>query len=416
VVLLLVLAAAMPSTGEPSSTLSFSAVADSRLVSANFTVEPGIIFPQLIDAGSSVAQAQLSSLGDSKAFASDPYPSESAVLLPGLVAGLTSGATSGIVPEYPLIASSSFPAKPDQRVALANLSLSAQSAPDRTTGSAGNGLNEAVASAERDPGSGTVTVKATTAAAALSLPGLLSLDGVRSTATAKQAPGGKVELSSSFDIGALVIAGQRVSLSGLLGSSGEGLDLGSTAVGLLLQQLAASGTTIDVLPAEKTADTVLSAGLRIRTVTPAPDLPPLPPLPDTGLSSVPALAAVLALPGGLSGIQDIVTEVVIGRASAHIEARTIGGEVDGDAADVPSIGSPGNGVGTGGLGTTVGLPPIGSPSAPGATPSPTAPTAMSRTSTIAEVSSDPFYAALLLAGVACVGAFVLIGKLGVREA
>jgi hypothetical protein len=41
---------------------------------------------------------------------------------------------------------------------------------------------------------------------------------------------------------------------------------------------------------------------------------------------------------------------------------------------------------------------------------------MSRTSTIAEVSSDPFYAALLLAGVACVGAFVLIGKLGVREA
>ena len=404
----LVFVTAVPSTSAQSS-LAFSAVADGRLVAANFTFEPGIIFPQLVDAGSSVAQAELSSLGDSAAFASDPYPSESVVLLPGLVAGLTSGATSGLVPEYPLIASSSYPSKPEQIVSVGSLTLAAESSENRTTSVAGNGLNEAKASVQRDRTSGAVTARATTAAATLSLPGLLSLDGVRSSASARQAPDGKIELSSSFDIGTLVIAGQRISLSGLLGASGDGFDLGSTAVGLLLQQLAANGTTIDFLPAEKTKDSVMSAGLRIRSVMPAPELPPLPPLPDTGLSSLPALAAVLALPGGLSGIENIVTEVVIGRASVRIDARTLGS--GGEVVSAPVVDLPEFGDG----GAAVGLPSGPSVSIPGST-APTSPSGISSTLAIADVRSDPFYAVLLLAGVACVGTFVLIGKLGVREA
>jgi hypothetical protein len=323
------------------------------------------------------------------------------------VAGLTAGATSGVVPEYPLIASSSYPSKPDQTVALGSLNLAAESAENRTTGAAGNGVNEAKAIVQRDVASGVVTARATTAAATLSLPGLLSIDGVRSTASARQAPGGAVELASSFDIGTLIIAGQRLSLSGLLGASGDGIDLGSTAAGLLLEQLAANGTTIDVLPAERTDDSVTSAGLRIRTVTPAPELPPLPPLPDTGLSSVPALAAVLALPGGLSGIENIVTEVIIGRASVRIDGRTLGGgsEVVAPIVDLPPVG---------GGPASLDLPQGPSVTGPGAT-TPTTPSAISDTLAIADIRSAPFYAVLLFAGAACVGAFVLIGKLGVRE-
>jgi hypothetical protein len=86
------------------------------LAAVDFTAEPGVVFPQLIDAGGSVAQASLSSLGVSTAFASDPYPSESFVLAPGLIAGLTSGATSAVIPPYPLIASSNFPAIPEKVV------------------------------------------------------------------------------------------------------------------------------------------------------------------------------------------------------------------------------------------------------------------------------------------------------------
>jgi hypothetical protein len=410
---------ATPSSSAQTST-AFSAVADARLTAVNFTFVPGIVFPQLIDAGSAVAQAELSSLGDSRSFASSPYPSESAVLLPGLVAGLTNGGTSGVVPEYPLVASSSHPTTPAQRVEAGSLVLDAASGERSTRGAASDGLDEATATVARDANTGAVVARAETAAASIRLSSLLSLDGVRSTAEARTADDGTVELTSSFDVGALVVAGQRLGLEDLLAGSGGLPDLGGTAAGLLLEQLAADGTTIEVLPAEQTEDAITSAGLLVRRVEPAPDLPPLPPLPDTGLSSVPGAAAVLALPNGLSGVEEIVTEVVIGRASARVDARALPG--------LPEVSPPVDAAGPAtplgaGAGSSVGSPartPV-----PAATPRPASPAAPAggqapsagpaTALAIADIATPPFYAVLLIAGAACVGTVVLIGKLGVRE-
>jgi hypothetical protein len=332
------------------------------------------------------------------------------VLLPGLVAGLTAGATSGVIPDYPLIASSTFPAAPDQRVELGSIVLDANSADGTTTGRTTNGLNQATATVTKDPSSGTVTARSETAAGRIRLSNLLTLDGVRSTAVAQQDEEGHLTLSSSFTFGALDVNGQRITLSDLLRVRSQHLDLGATAAKLLLDQLAGEGTSIDVVPQEKTKDSVTSAGLRIRLVTPAPDLPSLPSLPDTGLSSVPALSAILALPGGVSGLKSVVTEVVIGQATARIDGRTL--------PPPPSEGSEAGG----------GVPPLlGTPEAPPAflaptpiTPAPSAapePPALGpdRSLAIADLRSTPFYAALVLVGLLCASAFVLIGKLGVRE-
>src|SRR5690606_29422749 len=105
-----------------------------------------------------------------------------------------------------------------------------------------------------------------------------------------------VELDSSFEVGALVVAGQRLPLSILAPDQRASL---ASVGAALLQQLSQQGLTIDLLPEERTERSITSAGLRIRMVTETPELPPLPPLPDLGLPPLPALPTILALPGGL---------------------------------------------------------------------------------------------------------------------
>ncbi|GAA0616672.1 hypothetical protein GCM10009547_18460 [Sporichthya brevicatena] len=298
---------------------TFEAVADARLAAVNFTAEPPVIFGQLVDAGGSVAQASLNSLGNSTAFASDPYPSESAVLAPGLIAGLTGGATSDVVPAYPLIASSNFPSVPEKRVQAGPVTLEATSGVATSRGSTANGANTGLASVTRDPSDDRVTARAEVAGSSVVLSDALVLNGVRSAATASRLPSGQIELTSSFDVAALTIAGQRVPLSDALTGPDGALSAATAAGRALLDALAAQGTTIQYLPAEKTEDGITSAGLRIRSIQAAP----------------PELA---------SGLERVIAEVTIGQTAARVTNRALPqtGGLGPDLGTTPAL-TPGTG-------------------------------------------------------------------------
>jgi hypothetical protein len=367
---------------------TFSGVADARLLAVNFNLSPPLIFPQLIDAGSSVAQAELSSLGTSTAFASDPYPSGSVVAAPGLVAGLTDGATSGVVPDYPLITSSAFPVQPDGRVQAGSIDLQAHSERASTRASSRNGANVAEASVSADGDLSEVTVKAQASAATVNISSLLSVDGVRSSATAKAGGDGKVELSSSFDVGALTIAGQRVPVIDDLITGEGGLLSGTTSVlGALLGPLAEQGTTVEVLPSTSTADSITSAGLRIRTRQPVP--------PDLA-----------------SGVEYVTFDITIGQVSARVDNLALA-LPDSSAVDI------GSGIDTG-IGTSLGS---GDLALPGGSTAPAVPSTASRPSAaidggtrlIADISARSIYPVLVAAGLVLVAVVNLVRKLGVQQ-
>jgi hypothetical protein len=366
---------------------TYSGVADARLLAVNFNLSPPLIFPQLVDAGSSVAQAELSSLGTSTAFASDPYPSGSVVAAPGLVAGLTEGATSGVVPDYPLITSSAFPVQPDGRVQAGSIDLQAHSERTSARASSRNGANIAEASVSADDTLSEVSVKAQASAATVHISSLLSVDGVRSTATAKAGGDGKVELSSSFEVGALTIAGQRVPVLDDLITGEGGLLSGTTSVlGALLGPLAEQGTTVEVLPSTRTADSITSAGLRIRTKQLVP--------PDLA-----------------SGVEFVTFDITIGQVSARVDNLALA-LPDSSTVDV------GSGVGTG-IGTSLdngGFALPGGQTAPApSTGRGPGTTVDGGTRLIADISASSIYPVLIAAGLVLVGLVNLIRKLGVQQ-
>jgi hypothetical protein len=275
---------------------TYSGLADARLIAVNFTAEPAVVFGQLIDGGASVVQAELSSLGTSTAFASDPYPSQSAVLLPGLIAGLSNGQTSQVIPNYPLIASSSNPTTPEQRVEAGPVTLEATSAETSSRGRTANGANTGLADVHYEPSSGQLIARAEGIATDIAISDQLVINGVRSAATATRAPSGTLQLTSDFSVAALTIAGQRVPLT-FSGPTGP-LTATTAAGAALLQALQASGTTITYLPETRTADGITSAGLRIRSIQHPP-------------------------PQFASGVEQVIAEVTIGQTAASVVNRAL---------------------------------------------------------------------------------------------
>jgi hypothetical protein len=369
---------------------TYSGVADARLLAVGLNLSPPLIFPQLVDAGSSVAQAELSSLGTSTAFASDPYPSGSVVAAPGLVAGLTGGATSGLVPDYPLITSSAFPVQPDGRVQAGPIDLQAHSERASTRASSRNGLDVAEASVTADGDLGEVTVRAQASAAAVNISSLLSVDGVRSSATAKAGPDGKVQLSSSFDVVALTIAGQRVPIiDDLITGEGGLLSAAPSILGALLGPLAEQGTTVEILPSTRTSDSITSAGLRIRTRQPVP--------PDLA-----------------SGIEFVTFDITIGQVSARVDNLAL-------ALPGTSPADVGSGIGSGvGIGPPADGGALAIPSAPvtpavPATGTHPATSIDGGTRLIADISVSSIYPVLLAAGLVLVAVVNLVRKLGVQQ-
>ena len=97
--------------GADAIRFSASATADGGRLA--FLVPGASVSDQIIDGGGPVAQADLDSLGSSRAFASTPYPGELGVIGPGIVASLINAPQP---PPYPFIAQSSHPSTPEQHV------------------------------------------------------------------------------------------------------------------------------------------------------------------------------------------------------------------------------------------------------------------------------------------------------------
>lgn len=393
-------AVAVVSPAPPSAAAgSFTATADARLLAVDLTTEPGVLFDQLVDAGYEVAQAQLDSLGGSTGFASNPYPSETVVLLPGLLASLSAGGTSDVVPPYPLIATSAHPLTPDDRLAAGPVVLEASSRAAGSRAQAADGAGRSVAEVGYDEGTDTVVARAETSLASVPVSSALTLHGLRSVAEVRRTSAGDLERTSSFEIAAVTILGQRIAL----GAGGLELAGGVVPVaggvdallGPLLDAVAAQGTTIELLPAVETADGIVSAGIRISNTS----VPP------------PEVAA---------GVERVRSAVTFGAASASVSGRAFvdvagptpdvavpvpdRGALDGGGSSSPSAPAAPGGVATGGAVAAAPVAPASVDAGP----------ARSIASVAADISVAGFYPVLVVAGLVLVAIVNLFRRFAVR--
>jgi hypothetical protein len=260
---------------QPSGAAStYSATAAGEVFRVLVRVEPPVLQADLIDPGALSAQASFTSFGESTAFASDPYPGSLPVAMPGLMDGLIDG-TQGFPPElakaidlpdYPFIASSSYPNTPSAKVTAGPVVLTGDSEERASQGVAVDGGNRTEARVSADTATDTVTSRATAQLDSVDLGSLMTMRGVRSAAQVVQTAGGERKRSSEFSVASLVVLGQalRVTPAGLeLAGLNVPVGGGAGSIDSLLKSLEEQGVSLRFLAATDTADGILSAGLLV---------------------------------------------------------------------------------------------------------------------------------------------------------
>lgn len=375
-----------------SAASSYTANADARLFAVDFTTTPPILFDPLFDGGSSVAQAQIDSLGGTAAFAADPYPGATVLGLPGLLA--SNGAPTSSAPTYPLVVSSDQ-ANPAGHREAGTIVLDAQSLPSASSSSVTDGGAMSKATATADPDTSEAHARAEATISSLQLSSTLSLNGVRTVADVTKSPSGTLERKSSFEVSSLTILGQQVALSGaglsLLGTNVPSGADPNALLSSLLKSVAEQGTTLEFIPPTEMPDGVTSAGLRITSVQNPP-------------------------PEVASGLESFKMQMTVGRASAFVtntafpsaggntDLTPSGSNVSNQAA--PSVAGANLG-GTAGAGTP--------PTVQGRSGAPVDPTAQNAAFIAADISLRRFYPILILAGAVGVAVVSVIRELGVRR-
>ena len=375
---------------------NFEAIAAGEIGRTVVKYEPAIVTPELADPGSSSVQAILNSTGLSTAFASSAYPGTLAISVPGLIDGLSGGQTD--LPDYPLIAQTSHPAAPDQSLNSGPVNMTSRSRADESLATVTDGVNKAEAHVRVDRATDTViaTTDVTTAGGDI---GAVRINGVYSTATVTRIPDGEPHRESTFAIGSMSILGQDVQLTedGLV-IPGQTVGLGGVdPVNELLRQLAATGTSVEVVSPTETANGIISAGI---TITRTEDL-------------------------GDNGI--ITTVTTYGRALAEVfnvprPTIDLGGGIDfGGVLPDSSTGGTGGFTppsSSGGISTpptasnpTTTQPPVVDP---GSSPGATIETILARGLVPDEIPNNRFYPVLAIAAGVLALVFSLFRKMGVR--
>lgn len=248
---------------------SATAAADGARFSMMVPNAPGTSTP--IDGGGPSAQASVSSLGASQAFASLPYPGDLPVRLPGLLAGV---GVAG-VPQYPFYAASDHPTAPDSRLEAPGYLLRATSREDRSAAEAagqgpeGSPISYRSAASVGPEGDGALVAAAGSLARNLRIGDLVIGEAV-SSARVRLASGGQVERSASFELTGVSIAGTAVTI----GERGVTISGTSTPVPDdhgLLAALAQRGIGVAYLAPLETAHGIVAGGLRITVTGTAPD-------------------------------------------------------------------------------------------------------------------------------------------------
>ena len=227
------------------------------------------------DAGSPTAQVVVNGLGESRGFAAMPYPGELVVSGPSLIFPLIGLPTP---PDYPLMASSEYPARPTSTVARGEVRLRADSAERSSqadasanggSGADGAGRLRAKADGVVDDTRHEVTGTARSTAESATFGGVFRIGRVDASATVRRGPTGPPTMSSTFVADGVTVAGLTV------GVTPEGLVLpgalapvpdtsGRNAV------LDNAGMSVQYLAPERTDDGIVSAGLAVTVRTPTP--------------------------------------------------------------------------------------------------------------------------------------------------
>jgi hypothetical protein len=257
----------------PPAPTSYEAVASAEGVRFSFGAPGFVAVDTFIDGGGPVSQSVIDGLGNSRAFASLPYPGDLAISGPGLLAGLT-GLPSP--PSYPFYVSSSHPTTPEAKLAQPGYALSAKSTESSsegatmTGGGSGSGTSASAigstvtdATTSRDATSGVVTAVATGTADVVNIGGVLRIGQVDARAKVTRGPGTDPTREASFVINGMSIAGQTV------GFSEKGFAFAGTNTPIpqgnpLLDALKQAKITVEYLSRVDNPDGVVSPGLVIR--------------------------------------------------------------------------------------------------------------------------------------------------------
>ena len=245
---------------------TYSASASADGVRLTFIAPNASLSDTAADVAGPSAQAQLDSLGASRAYGSFPYPGEVAVAAVGLVRTVSGGVP---VPDYPFYASSDYPLVEKKEVGSGIYALRAESAPRRAAGSASAGLAVEGAGtlalvrsvATSDATGDAVVSEATSTIEGLSV-GPLSLARIVSTARVSAGGDGHLTRKSSTDVVGASVAGTNVAITP------DGLKAGAGVVpvppaDLVTQALTQAGITVEFLHARELPDGVVAPTIRI---------------------------------------------------------------------------------------------------------------------------------------------------------
>lgn len=389
----------------PNGAYTGTASADGLRVT--YEVKGFLVVDRLADGGGPVAQATVSSL-ESVGFASAPYPGDTVLSAPPLVAGTANAP----VPDYPLVASSRYPTVEEQTVDQGVVRLSATSTATSSTarGVGGGpdddnvtaGTTRAGTEVVHDEATGEVTAKASTEAEAFSVADVFRIGRVASTATVVDAPNSLPKRETSMQIGEVTIAGQAVKITDS-GVSVAGSSTPLPASSPLLAALADQGIEVRYLAAEETPDGVVAPGLEVRVAHPIPTAPsPGVAVYQFGRASASATGGLGTFGAGGDGLGDVSVPVV-DSPTVDPGDSTSGVVVDDTVAEfVPS--------------------PLDTAPTPDASSTPaaesderaTAPVALVTTPQWAKSWTLAFYLVIVLSGVAVVGGGQLIRLVAVR--
>lgn len=363
----------------------------------------------VIEGDGPIAQAALSSTGESTGFASFPYPGAFFLSLQGLAASQGAPET----PQYPLLAQSDASLRPKDEVKQPGLDLSAQSSPDASSAQAAAGgtseqarVASAVAKANvtADKAAGTVLSEASADTEMLTA-GPLRIGRILADAHASHSSSGGLKRSSSLQLFDVTVNGITY------GFSDKGFSNGSSTSPLpanpAVEQLAKAGISVTYLAAKEVPDGVLSPGLRIQIDNAQSDM-------HTVLVVGQALAvasgdAASAAPGLLGG----------GLFNGGLPGASSGASRSGSSSGASAASTePSGGSGLSGSGASAIAPPA--PSSTGGTQSgqtpATATPLSSRPVSAGTAPGTSFYLLLVAGAVIAVVASQLISVVGVRWA
>jgi hypothetical protein len=359
---LLLLAGALAlATGRGGGQGSFRGTATAEGVRVGVLAGGAPVSSQVVDGASPIAQAALDSTIGSSAFASVLYPGDTVVTTPGLVAGFSGGATSEVIPPYPLIAIAGSTTAPESRAEAPGTSMQAEGSDRRGSATATTGTGQGAATftttATTELGDDdTVVASAATEAVGVAV-GPLQLGKVTARSLARRGPSGKLERESDFEVSGITVGGAAVKLTP------EGLVVGETAVPLsaspLQPVLDAAKVSLRYVAEQETEDGVVSAGL---VVTRTQELPGSVTPVEVSYTLGRASAAVsgVALPSDV--LEQLVAPIPVDvhpdtPAASGVEMATSDAEPSAvGGGSVPAVAAP--------YGPGAGLPAVEAPPAP----------------------------------------------------